>query len=102
MSEHDLENLSQELHDTFRMLKCAFPNGVEQEDFLPLLFILNESMSFRQEARVVGELIGKSYMDLLNNIYFVASKSYTPESADIERVKQKLLPCGYREWLSKG
>lgn len=101
MFEYGSENVPDELQDTFRMLKCAFPNGVEEEDFLPLLFVLNENMSFRQEAIVVGKLIGRDYTDLLNNIYLVASESYNPDFIATQKVKQKLMPCGYENWVKE-
>jgi hypothetical protein len=56
-------------------------------------------MSVRQEAAVMGIFTGKDYMDFLNDIYYIASESYSPDLEALERVKRHLLQCGYEEWV---
>lgn len=86
------------LTSTCQLIKCAFPQGIDEQIYLPLLKILYEHMSDRSLAQVIAEYTGKDYYRVLNDVYRVGSID-TFSSEIIEFVKQKLMNCGYQEWL---
>src|SRR5260370_9568751 len=57
------------LQPTVAMVRAAFPNGISDEDYLPLLALLSEGMGQRALARLMAALTGKPqpvvYNDLL-------------------------------------
>ncbi len=86
------------LESTFKMLLCAFPNEVTDEQYWALLTILNETMSQRTLAHVVSILTQKHWFLVFND---VAGVGVDPPPAPnvIERVENRLRACGYEEWL---
>lgn len=62
------------LVSTYQLLQCAFPQGIEEQEYLPLLSILYEEMSDRSLAQVISEFIGKEYPAVLNDVYRVISR----------------------------
>lgn len=89
-----------ELRSTYTMIRCTFPQGISQNDYLPLLAVLCEQMSFRQAAAVIALLQGGTYVQYLNDAY-AALSHVGPDVASVERVKQALVPCGYQAWLDE-
>jgi hypothetical protein len=89
-----------ELRSTYTMTRCAFPQSISQDDYLPLLAVLGEQMSFRQAAAVIALLQGKTYVQYLNDAY-AALSHIGPDAAAVQQVKQVLVPCGYQAWLDK-
>lgn len=88
------------LLSTYQMIKRAFPNGIEPEVYLPLLAILDDELSDRNLAEIVAHYTGKDYGIILNDVYRAKSTAIpTPEA--IAKVKQRLLICGYEEWLNE-
>jgi hypothetical protein len=84
---------------TYRLLKCAFPQGISEEFYSPLLAILYEEMSDRNLAQVIADFTGREYHAALNDVYRVASMAtFSPEL--IEAVQQKLMGCNYEDWLA--
>jgi hypothetical protein len=89
-----------ELRSTYTMIRCAFLQGISQDDHLPLLAVLGEQMLFRQAAAVIALLQGGTYVQYLNDAY-AALSHIGPEAAAVQRVKQVLVPCGYQAWLDE-
>jgi hypothetical protein len=90
------------LVSTYQLLQCAFPQGVETQEYLPLLSILYEQMSDRSLAQVIAELTGKEYSIVLNDIYHVGSNTLPTEvRAALLSVQQKLTNCNYENWLTE-
>ncbi len=88
------------LLSTYKLIECAFPNGIETQDYLPLLALLYDEISDRNLAEVVAHYTGKHYGVVLNDVYRVQSTDVpTPEA--IDKVKQCLLACSYEEWLKE-
>ena len=85
---------------TYKLIQCAFPNGVDSESYFPLLALLYIEMSHRCLAQVVSQYTGKDYYLVLNDVYAVGSTNVPTPSA-IAKVKQRLLACGYEEWLKE-
>jgi hypothetical protein len=93
-----LESLPSYLTDTDRMLASAFPNGLDDDAYWPLLFLLYENMSDRSLARSIAHFTEKDYYRVLNYIYSVTTLQ-TLSTEAIERVKQQLIKHGYERWL---
>lgn len=94
------------LVSTYQLLQCAFPQGIEEQEYIPLLSILYEQMSDRGLAQVIAEFTAREYHAVLNDIYRVGGVGTLPLSSEIEQVlnsvKQKLIRCDYQKWLIEG
>ncbi len=88
------------LHDTYQLLKCAFPQGISQADYWPTMAILHEVMSFWTIADVLSVLAHKDRFEVYNDASGFGLDPL-PSEEDITRVKSKLESCGYEEWLKK-
>lgn len=88
------------LLSTYRLINCAFPDGIDPELYLPLLALLYDEMSDRNLAEVVATYTGKDYYRVLNDVYHVNS-THALEVEAIAKVRQRLLPCGYEKWLEQ-
>ncbi|GFE68140.1 DUF3349 domain-containing protein [Chroococcus sp. FPU101] len=86
---------------TYQLLQCAFPKGIEDQEYFPLLSILYEQMSDRSLARVIAEFTEKEYHSVLNDLYQVGSaETFFPVVEEVlDSVKQKLIYCDYEKWL---
>jgi hypothetical protein len=49
------------LLSTYKLLQRSFPDGIEVQDYLPLLALLDDEMSDRNLAEVVAHYTGKDY-----------------------------------------
>ncbi|MDB9487714.1 hypothetical protein PN492_14355, partial [Dolichospermum circinale CS-537/01] len=58
--------ISPHLQSTYKLIQCAFPKGIEPQNYLPLLALLSEEMSDRNLAEVVAYYSGKDYSVVLN------------------------------------
>jgi hypothetical protein len=88
------------LQSTYKLIQNAFPKGIESQSYLPLLALLSEEMSDRNLAEVIAYYSGKDYSLVLNDIYCVQSTDI-PTSEAIANLKEKLLVCGYEQWLEE-
>lgn len=88
------------LLSTYKLIQCAFFKGIEADAYLPLLALLYDEMSDRGLAHVVAHYTGKRYGIVLNDVYRVKSTE-VPSPESIAKVKQRLLSCGYEEWLEE-
>lgn len=86
------------LASTYQLLQCAFPQGIDDQDYLPLLSILYEQMSDRSLVQAIAEFTGKEYHIVLNDVYHIgAIAAFSAEVTD--PIKQKLIHCDYEKWL---
>jgi len=92
------------LVSTYHLLECAFSQGIDAEEYLPLLSILYEQMSGRALAQVIAEFTGREYHSGLNAVYRVgaAGAVYSEDEDVLDRVRQKLMYCNDEKWLSEG
>jgi diketogulonate reductase-like aldo/keto reductase len=93
--------ISPHLQSTYKLIQNAFPKGIELQSYLPLLALLSEEMSHRNLAEVVAYYSGKDYSVVLNDVYRVQLID-VPTSEAIANLREKLLICGYEEWLEEG
>jgi len=77
------------LTSTYKMIECAFPDGIDSQSYFPLLALLYYEMSdfseVRNLARVVAECTGKNYAVVLNDLYRVKSTDVRPGDRSCER-----------------
>ncbi|OUL33414.1 DUF3349 domain-containing protein [Nostoc sp. 106C] len=92
------------LVSTYHLLECAFPQGIAEQEYIPLLSILCENMSNRSLARVIAEFTGKEYYAVLNDVFRVGALNIFPSEVEevLNSVKQKLIHCDYEKWLIEG
>jgi hypothetical protein len=93
--------ISPHLQSTYKLIQCAFPKGIEPQNYLPLLALLSEEMSDRNLAEVVAYYSGKDYSLVLNDVYRVQSID-VPAPEAIANLKERLLICSYEQWLEEG
>jgi hypothetical protein len=96
--------IPEHLLQTYQMLECAFPNGVGEDDYYPLMFVLAERASIRSAATHMALIRGEDseeYWRFYNDVLYVLSASahevVTPEA--VAQVKQQLIRCGLDEIL---
>lgn len=87
------------LASTYQLIQCAFPQGIDEQMYLPLLSVLYEQMSDRSLAQVIAEYTQKNYHVVLNDVYRVGSMRNVSYQS-ITTVKQKLISAGYEKWLA--
>jgi hypothetical protein len=94
------EKTGDELPDatTVEFLNCAFPSGLDEKEYFPLLQILLNSMTLRAALWLVEVIISKHYMDVYNDALRVKS-GYSSDSIILDRLKKCLEDCGYMTWL---
>lgn len=88
------------LLSTYKLIQCAFPDGIDSEYYFPLLALLYNEMSDRCLAQVISQYTGQDYYIVLNDVYGVGSTN-VPSPEAIVKVKQRLLACGYEKWLKE-
>lgn len=88
------------LLSTYKLIERAFPDGVQEEDYFPLLALLYGEMSDRNLAEVMARCTGKDYYLVLNDVYAIGSTDARDTEA-IAKLKEHLLGCGYAEWLEE-
>lgn len=85
------------LDSTARLLTDAYPNGLPDQDYLPLLLLLSEEMSERALGEIVALLFERERVVVQNDA--AAAQSVNPPSPEeTERVRQHLHNFGYEEW----
>jgi hypothetical protein len=86
------------LQDIYEILKCAFPDGISEEEYWPVLALLHQVMSHRTLARVLSIIADKMYIEVYNDASGFGLDPL-PHPDEIEKVRQKLNPCGFEEWF---
>lgn len=82
---------------TVKLINCAYPHGIPEVHYMTLLSILAKDMSIRVLASVIAHLRGGHYSTYMSDV--IAAISYTPDSQFLINIKEKLINCGYEEWL---
>jgi len=94
------ENPNTSVHKpTVQLIMCAYPLGIPNVHYLTLLSILIEEMSIRALASVIAHIRGGHYSVYMNDV--VEAKNFVPNENVASLVKDKLLNCGYEEWLEQ-
>ncbi|WP_437644077.1 DUF3349 domain-containing protein [Sorangium sp. So ce362] len=96
--EEAIMTVPDHLRDTFALLLRAFPDGVAEDEYMPLLAVLARYLCDENVVIVAAELTGKNRGIVLNDVYAAQEHS---ETIDVDRVVRRLETVGFREWLSK-
>ncbi|RKH27598.1 DUF3349 domain-containing protein [Corallococcus sp. CA041A] len=94
-------DLHPSLERTAALIRRAFPDGVTEADYLPLLTVLYPHMSDRALARVVGHFVGQDYPLVLNDIYGVGGGSQPASPDAVAAVQARLVAAGLEEWIKE-
>jgi uncharacterized protein DUF3349 len=81
------------LESELAALRRAYPGGVPPGDYLPVLAVLQEELSARNVALVVGELAGKEPI-VVENAAAAAMSVQRVDAAEIHRVKRLIATSG--------
>ncbi|WP_019503797.1 DUF3349 domain-containing protein [Pleurocapsa sp. PCC 7319] len=92
--------IAHHLKNTHELINRTFPDGIDRESYFPLLALLESEMSDRNLAGTIAYYTKRDYSEILNDIYAVKSTSI-PSTEAINKVKTRLLACGYEEWLNE-
>ena len=99
--QNELGETSDALLKGHSILKCAFPEGIEEEKRLELLYCLSNVYSQRNLAELISKTFGTDYYKTLNEIYQVNSVAFKANSERLKQVETLLMNCGYSELLEK-
>lgn len=84
---------------TANLIRCAYPHGIPHAHYMTLLSILTEDTSIRVLASVIAAIRGGHYTVYMNDV--VEAKKYERDDGVYHLVKEKLMACGYEEWLKE-
>ncbi|RKH41265.1 DUF3349 domain-containing protein [Corallococcus sicarius] len=85
------------LVNTVALINRAFPGGLSEADYLPLLVVLYPHMSNRNLAEVVSHVTRRDYAFVLNDVYAVGGGAELDPSA-VAIVRAQLVAVGLDEW----
>jgi hypothetical protein len=86
---------------TARLIQCAFPEGLIDAEYYPLLYLLTREMSLRAASSFVGMLVGADYMYIYNDALGASSRDFEPNMEILEGLKSRLESCGFYKWLDE-
>ncbi len=99
MSNQSIE-VPKHLESTYKMISSAYPKGVDENKYLPLIAVLYDYMSDKNLAEVISLCTGKDFVVAINDIYRTQSTD-KPSDSEIENVRQELLHFGFEEWTEE-
>ena len=88
------------LESTFWLLRAAYPAGLPERDYVPLLLILSDHMSERALGHTI-ELLFERDRHFVQNDAAAARSSSPPPIPEIERVRNHLSRFGLQEWITE-
>ena len=87
------DEIPEHLRSSLELVKRAYPEGVPEADYLPLLAALYEYFSDRNLAELTTFWSDRDYHVCLNDVYKAAAGKL-----DTARVHERLLAAGLKEW----
>lgn len=87
------------MHVSLKLLNAAYPRGLPEADYQPLLALLYEHFSDRNLAELIATLSARDPDLVLNDIYRVHSTE-KPDAAQLTRVQQHLEALGFSSLFS--
>lgn len=101
MGKYVTKDLPSSLETTYNMLKCAYPNGCPERDYIPLVALLAEHMNYRGVAEVLDLAGIREYHETLGYVYGINEMIGPGLKEEMERIKEELLRCGYEQWVQE-
>jgi hypothetical protein len=71
------------------------------DDYFPILILLNANMNFRGLAHVMSLFTEIDYATTYNDVLRVNQAGFHWEPKAVMRVRQRLVECGYNDWLTQ-
>lgn len=84
------------LKSTYTMLSETFPNGICEEDYWIILYLLYDYMSDENLALIMSFFIDKPVEIIVNDIYGVCHMEL--DSEVLNEVENRLNKFGFEEW----
>jgi len=99
--QKERESLPDYLTSTVEMVDAAFPGGPTADDYWPLLVLLGEGLCHENLAHVVSHVFKKDFWLVANDLLGALGleKDGIVRSPLYAGVQQRLVACGYAEWL---
>ncbi len=98
MSE-DFRDVPDYLMPYIKMLRCAYPKGLSENEYFPLLGALGQIMNHRGTANVVSAFVGREYGIVFNDV-LASQSSRIPDPQAVASVVERLKPCGFELLIS--
>jgi hypothetical protein len=89
------------LKTSFELLARAFPDGIRDDEYLPVLTMLHPHMCDRNLAVVVSEFTGRNHWRVMNDVFGVGGRIADGASDVDESVRKKLIDAGYDDWAAE-
>lgn len=93
-----MKHVPEHLETTYKLIKSAFPDGIDEEVYLPLIAVIYEEMSDRNIAELFSILMQKDKDIVLNDVYKASSMDLDLEKS---RLIEHLDKFGYQDWLKE-
>lgn len=84
------------LQSTYLLLVQSFPNGISDEYYWAILYLLYDYVADENLAIVMSRFAGKSWAMVTNDLYGVCQMKFAPRLLD--EVREKLDANGFEEW----
>jgi hypothetical protein len=88
-----------ELEPTLELLSDAFPDGLSQGDYWPLLATSSQHMSIRAMGATLHILGYGDYLRVINDFGGIDDQLGSTKTDVIQRMEEKLRPFGYDTWV---
>lgn len=88
--------ISEALNSTYDMLLHAFSDGISEEYYWIILYLLYDYMSDENLAIVMSNLVNKSFETISNDIYKVNWMEF--DSDLLSEIENRLERHGFIEW----
>lgn len=86
------------LKSTMVMIRTAFPNGVNREQYFSLLYLLYDYMCDENLANVMSYITGENIATITNDIWGINQRII--DSNCLSDTKDRLLKSGFASWVS--
>jgi len=95
---HIPDNVPKHMHSTYMLLRSAYPEGIPDHDYFPLMAIMADTgMSNRSIAEALGFYCGKEYIEFLHDVAHLLPNSEVHED-EKRRIVRRLQPHGFERW----
>jgi len=84
------------LKSTYNMLLTTFPNGIEEDDYWCVLYLLYDYMADENLALVMSFLTNKPIEMIVNDIYKAYQMAF--DSILLNEIMMRLDKHGFEEW----
>ncbi len=96
------QDLSPELQSTYELLRRAFPEGISEADYFPVLAVFADTeISSRNFSKVLECLDGRHYAEHLYLFTHELPNRPPPEPVAVEATRRRLNTAAFQEWMNE-